>query len=252
MSLECHECGRSMGPSETLPGREGAMVHPVVPSLIYVPSQKRIDYKLSYIFTPANRSLCFECIENKLPNENKQTVLRGIYDCYEAEMEHKKIDESIKGQLISVGDPLNVKEMEALKKCDELSKKVTPDCIFCSGNVRNGKPFFLAATIDRVYSSKNLTLGTNYSWSDMKTGYTSFRICFDDFRKHFPRCFEQLSYDMLEERNPNIDMGPSEFYISPEFEKALKEETGKTIDDFVNEFAKKGIKNLRVIRKSKK
>jgi hypothetical protein len=140
--------------------------------------------------------------------------------------------------------------VDAYDKFKALSEKLTQNCIFCDSDAKNGRPFFKANVIDRVYSSQHLgglffSGNGNYSWSNMKTGSTGFRVCFDDFRKHFPRTFEQFSYNMLGEKNPNLKHRQSELFIDPGVEQAIFEETGKPIDELLGE---QTMKNLKISR----
>ena len=195
MSLVCNECGEDLGPSKTLPGREGTMVYPSVISLIYLP-EKEGAYTARYLESQCNRSLCFRCISDKLPQE-RHNGLNLIYEIYEAETELRKIEKGESGLWIGVG---KTGWSDAYKRFEEKLKKIDDsECLFCNKDVKNGKPFFTAMVIERAYSQQHLSglfAFTNYSWTNFKVGSTQFRFCFEDFRKNFPRNFEQLSYDM--------------------------------------------------------
>ena len=68
MSLICHECEFDIQPSEEFPGREGFLVYPVVTALIYaVDKDGGIKYRLGNVESKNNKSLCFGCVEKRLP-----------------------------------------------------------------------------------------------------------------------------------------------------------------------------------------
>jgi len=244
MSLVCYECNRDLEPGEELPGREGTLVYPNLQALIYLPEN---SYKIAYLQSKHNRSLCFACIEGKLP-EQRKGILKAVYDCYEAETNSERIEEEQKGKWIS--GPEHSKYADALRKFVEKKKTLISECLFCGNDVKNGKPFFTAVVIDRVKSTKHKSIYGSYSWSNLETGSTYLRICFDHFKEYFPRSFKQLSYDMLGEENPNFNHAQNELYISPSFEKALEKE-GKSIDELIDDLAKGGAGNLKVIREEK-
>lgn len=229
MSLICYECGIDLQPSDSLPGREGTIVHPIVPALIYVPLSKEIakpDYKMAHVEAPDSRSLCFQCIENGFSQEKKE-ALSSVYECFEAEMSLREIEERQKGRLIPLSQlSENVKASEDLEK---VFQAVRDNCLYCGEDPK--ATYFTAKVIDRVGSSQHLTGFGSYSWSNLKKSATRFNICFEDFMNNFPRCFEQLSYDMLEEQNPNANPGGFEFFASEEFVKAVEKETGKSIEE---------------------
>jgi hypothetical protein len=229
MSLVCNECGKEMRPSESLPGREGMLVHPVVRALIYVPSKslKRPSYEMEYMMSQANRSLCFECVEEKLP-KGRKSRLNQIYECYKAETEYKKIKDKHAGKWVPISDS---SQSDAFHDLERKFIALEENCLFCGGDVEKwNKPFFYALAIDKVYSSKNLSglfQGTNYSFSSLEVGDTYLKFCFDDFRKHFPANFEQLSYDMSRKKNPNRKQGGCEFYISQDIVDECSQKDGK-------------------------
>lgn len=248
MSLVCYECHRDMKPSQTFPGREGTLVYPVVHSIVYVPMDGGTSYELTYLKAPDNLAVCFECFEKGI-GEKESSVLKSIYKAYELENDFEIFEEERKLRgLDSNGMESWSKAFNEYKKA---SDAIRPGCLFCGDDVRNGNPFFIAMVINKVYSSKHLTFGTNYSWSNMKEGMTGFEICFEDFRKQLPRTFEQLSYSMLGRRNPSQKIEPGELYVSPEVEKAFEQETGETFDDFIDRMMKDGIDNLRIVRRKK-
>ena len=239
MSLSCCECKYEMGPSEALPGREGTFVQPHVKSLVYIPSET-LKYKIVYLQSQESRSLCFNCIDSKLP-EQRKPVLKAIYDCYESETEFQEAEQAVlkvqeeKG-MISFNDPLMDKKFEAYEFFIKMQKKVSRECIFCGNTPENGKPFFTAVAIDRAYSRQQLSglfVHDNYSFTNIRTGRTNFRICFDDFSSYFPNSFKQLSCDLIGEENPARQS--NELYISKEFEEAV-EAAGESIDDLVSNF----------------
>lgn len=251
MSLVCSECNLDMSPSETLPGREGTIVHPCVLSLIYVPLDDGTGYRMGYVEAPQNGSLCFECIERAMPKDRKPT-LDLVYSAFEAEKEFRTIDENQMGRLLPASDIKSLNN--AYDKFKKRMETIESGCVLCGNDVENGKPFFVARVIDGAYSEKHLSglfTKTNYSWSNVKPGLISFGVCFDNFRTHFPFLFERLSYELRGEDNPDSNPNLNEIYISPEFEDALKQQSGRSVDELLNEIIRglPGVANLRIIRR---
>jgi len=252
MSLCCAECSQDLGPSNELPGREGAMVHPVVMALAYLPTKEGLSYQLSPLFASQNSALCFECIEKKLP-QARLSALRQSYNLFVVETSLRRAEQAAKGKFFKAGDLAleNISQLreEFLRQCNLREKT----CLFCERDMKGGIPFFSAVSIDKAYSEKNLSgiflpLG-NYSWSNMQEGTKLFQMCFDDFRANFPITFEQLSYSLTGERNPNPEARSNELYVSPEFEQEMKKE-GKTLDEFLEKDIKNGnLNGLRIVRR---
>lgn len=255
MSLVCNQCNQDMGPSESFPGREGVMVHPIVMALAYLPTSQGLSYQASYLWASQNLSLCFSCIEEKLPEERKSSLIK-VYQAYEDETRLGEIKDQLVGRWVGAREARPWSE--AYDKAEASFNALEKECLFCGANVRNGKPYFTAKVIDRVYSRKNLSgipipgiSGmSNYSWSNMKKGRTFVNFCFDDFRQHFFPLFEGLSHTLTGNRNPNLKPGMNEIYLSPEFEQAFEGQTGKSIDKAIRELSE-GTENLRIIRREK-
>jgi hypothetical protein len=238
-----------MAPSHDLPGREGTLVHPNVLSFIYSPQlldDKRVFYKIEYLMSQENRSLCFECIENRISEDRKSTILKPIYESYRAETEFFEIENRQKGKFISVSDQ---SWSDALKKYEDLNKNIPATCIFCDCDTKNGKPFFTAIVIDKAKSSKNTGFTGNYQFSNIEKGMTCFNICFDDMTKNFPKTFEQLGYDLLGEPNVHRDV-TSEIFIDQKIKEAYEKETGQNLDDMMKEMMKQS-KYKNILRKSR-
>lgn len=255
MSLCCAECNQDLGPTNELPGREGVMVHPVVMALAYLPTKEEISYQLSPILASQNSALCFECLEKKLP-QPRHHKLQQAYNLFTVETSYNRAKHAAKGKVFQTGD-LALESISQLREVFirqlDLREKT---CLFCKEEVNKGKPFFIANSIDKAYSEKNLSgisfPPQNYSWSNMEEGVKLFQICFDDFRANFQKTFEQLSYSLTGNKNPNLKLKPNEIYISPEAEQAMEAETGKTLDKFIDEEVKKGtFENIRIIRREK-
>ena len=255
MSLICNECREEMGPGKILPGREGTMVHPVVMALAYLPTKDGVSYKSAYLRARENASLCFRCIDNKLPPERRE-ALKKIYTAYEEETRFGALQEEQKGKWQGPDEPRHW--LKAYKKFKRSLGKLEKGCLFCSSDVQTGKPFFNARVIDRVYSGKHLsgftipdlTLGHNYSCSNLREGQTSFKVCFDDFRINFPNTFAMLSYLLTGEENPDVEPVRDTLYLSPEFEEAFERETGKSMDEGLRKFLE-GIGDIRIIRRER-
>lgn len=241
MSLICHECDTEMQPSDSLPGREGILVYPNVLSMVWVPEDlAKIGWSLVYDESKIWSSLCFECVESKVPTDRHKS-LEYIYEVYETETKHDEIRESQKGRFIG-GEELGL-GCDAWDKFQaKISKINFEECLICGGQIRKGRrPFFAARTLNRVYCRKHLSglsiLGTNYSWSHLKTGITSFRFCFDCFQL-FPNCFRALSYNLRREVDPQqTKLAGAELYISEEVLDKFKEELGpEEFEKFLREF----------------
>lgn len=254
MSLVCYECSCDMGPSESLPGREGVFVNPVVLSIVWIPANpnnsEKLDWLFTYLTSQEDRSLCFKCISSKLP-EHRQQFLNSIYEAYEAETYYKEIEKSQKGKWIS-GDEMG-RSVKAFKTFEEKFQGIASDeCLICAVRVGDKKlPYFRAIVIDRVYGRQHqsgLFTFDNYSWSDIKTGLTSFKFCFDCFGSYFNKTFMQLSCDMRGVKNSQSGKNPkSEFFITEEAMAALKKEVG---GKEAGEMMRKIMRKAKVIRLS--
>ena len=188
MTLECSNCSKSMEPSKTLPGDEGAIIYPNLISFIFS-GKKQVKI---YTESKQNRSLCFECIEKNL----KDTDLKKVYDCFESEMAYYEFNESFKNNWMSSSE-FGVKT-DYMNKFHDKYKNLEEKCIFCSNDVHNGMPYYTGRVVDRIKTVKNFS-GT-YSFMSLDIGSTYFNICFDDFKKNFPKVMEMINKDLLEDR----------------------------------------------------
>ncbi len=261
MSLVCHECNHSLGPSTELPGREGTLMYPVLQAMAYIPQEKgnKLSFKLVYQKTEANRSLCFNCIEKALPKTKRKATMLPIYNCFEAEMARieaekataenaQRVRREHPGAIIVSTPVLQREEGRTLTRWLELSKTLPTECIICNQSPENGSPYFTARVIDRVHGSQH-TSGlfgeTNYSFTNLETCSTRFNICLKDFRKHFPASFRDLSYDLTGDRNPAPQRRINELYLSKEVSDELEKTGG--LDSFIDEMTRVG-GNIRIIR----
>lgn len=255
MSLICHECESYVGPSKELPGKDCGIVYPNLLSLAYVPLEdNKIGYKLVYQESKAGLALCLRCIEDGMPkgtedlvvgkiNKNRMTLLKEVYECYEAEIKFKRLEKQLRSRWIKLGADEDRAKGEAIDKYFKLKKSlikkgVDKSCIYCDLEVhtQNREPFFVVRLMDRIYCEDKLSGlqgEENYSCSDLDTGGVGFNICFDDFRQTFPKSFEQISYELRGTPNPNETQAPNELHISPELEQAIEEEGGN-IDSIVD------------------
>ena len=227
MSLVCHNCSRDMGPSETLPGREGTIVYPQVLSFIWVVEESASEkWVIRHTQAPCNRSLCFRCIADKLP-DNQQPVLRAVYEAYEAEIKYRRNEESQRGKMIS-GEELAKGPKLHEEWLARLELIPTNRCIFCNTKLPDKKtPHFDAVVIDRVYSEGYLSwFNQNYSWSNFKTGGTGFSFCFECCRKNFLPLFEQFSYDLRGVKK-TTRTAKSAIFFGSSFIEGLKTEVGE-------------------------
>jgi hypothetical protein len=102
MSLECAECGRLMGPS-ALPGSEGTLVSPYLYSIVWDRSDGELKWLLRPALVRANRSLCFRCIDDACP-ENQRPLLTNLYETYLTEMSYRQLEEIYSGRWLSGGE----------------------------------------------------------------------------------------------------------------------------------------------------
>jgi hypothetical protein len=242
-----------MSPSEEFPGREGTLVHPNLLSFMFLPKKdEKTRFKTGYTESDCNRSLCFECIESTLPKSKKKNLL-AVYNVYQAEINFNEKEEAYNqrftGKLVNINNHLALEKDELYENFRKLRKELQEGCLFCNKNVENGNPFFVARVIDKVYSKQHLSglsfIGTNYSWSNIRTGHTDFRICFEDFEKKFPSTFEQLSYDLIGERNPNFKPEHT-LYLDPSIEIAAIKE-GLNLDDWVKKLKEETGDGIKII-----
>lgn len=234
MSLVCHECESVMGPSSSFPGREGTIVHPFVPAMVWLPDQiPQIGQTLAYVEAPDNLSLCFECIEKQLPAE-RHPLLENIYSAYSKETEYESIRQSLMGKWLRPEDDDQIDRESALwKELESIGKlPFIKACLSCGIELpKNLEPYFVARTIDKAYSQKHLThfFGeTNYSFSNLETGRTSFRFCFSCTKENFPHIHEDLSYMLrgINKRSPGKKT-KNEIYLSASFLQALRDSNPK-------------------------
>ena len=194
------------------------MVHPVVLALKYVVlKDNSIAYQVDYMWSEDNRSLCFECIEKKIPAGRKR-ILNEIYACYEAETEFRKIQDSEKGGWV----PIDSTFPETYSRFEQKYKNIAKECLFCDKDPKKGLPYFRPLVIDRVESGKRPSLCGSYQCSHLERGMTSFNICFEDFRKNFPRCFETLSKDLLGTRDKDSKLEPNTIYLPKGYRQAME------------------------------
>ena len=251
MSLICTKCEEDMGPSESLPGREGVFISPNLISLVPIPQiGESIEYALRYTEQKINRSLCFECLDRKIPDERRK-ALQAVYDSYEAETEFEMFDEeSMRGRMIELGGREDTKSRRLDAEYRRRLEVLSMDCIFCGEDVENGEPFFRARVIDKVYSRNHLSgsswVGTNYSFSNIRTGSTSLRFCYRDLSRHFPEVTKRLSYDIMGQKDAS-EKGVFELYIDPSFEAAV-EEQGGDIGEMIRDLTKGVGKKIKIIR----
>jgi len=240
MSLLCAECDHDLGPSESLPGREGSLVHPSLISLVYVPGTDA--FKLRYTQSTQDQSLCFQCVEEKVPT-NRLDILKSIYRCYELERKNK----SFEGKWLSGAEM--TESHDILDQYIQALETLEANCLFCGNDVERGLPYFTAKTIDRLASSRGLSTFGSYSFSNVTNGTTSFKLCFNDFRLAFPNSFRKLGFDLLGERDESTKT-VSSFEIGAGFEDLLKKE-GVSLDEIIDSLADKGV-DINIIRQIRK
>jgi len=217
-----------MGPSDSLPGREGTMVSPSPIVMVWsINEAGDINWHFIHGQLINHRSLCFRCIETCLPDTHHNN-LKSVYDAYEAETNYHEIEKSHRGKLIG-GEEMH-QSAEAGSKMISLCEALdSTHCLYCNKEIENDRePYFISLGIDRVYSRRHLSGfpgESNYSWSNMKTGRTFTQICFSCFKEAFPKTFKQLSHDLLGTSNPDF-VPNNEFLISPDVVKAMEEYYG--------------------------
>lgn len=232
MSLACHECGKFLFYSETLPGGEGTMVQPVLQSLIWKQSEVGQVWVMAFIPVDYQSSLCLQCIAGKMPR-NRRPLLSRFYEAYEAETRLIEITHEQTGKWVAISDNSFSKAHDAFAELGSIFRR--KECLFCGGNVYHEKrPFFRCNTLDRVYCRRH-TSGlfpgeANYSWSNMTVGALFFYSCFSCFRKYFPKSYREISKDLRGDKNPEASVA-DEFTPNPTALESLREYCGRENDD---------------------
>jgi len=237
-----------MGRSRSLPGREGTLIHPTILGMVYVPGQmgdpkkEGINYELAYTESPENLSLCFECIEKSLP-KSQANLLQKVYKSFEAETAYRDQIERDRGKLIGFHE--FQARSDLFKKYQNAKKALPEACIFTGVPVNDGSPFFTAYAINRHSS-----IGFNGAYQicgKIERYVTSFVISFDGLRDYLPSIFEELSCSMRRVPNPNFKRSPDTLTLLPGMKEALEQQTGKPIEQIIQE-ALKDTDNFRIIQ----
>jgi len=226
MSLECAECRRLMGPSDQLPGSDGTLVFPNLPSIVWSFSDNNLQFHLRHTLTQQNRSLCFRCIDDACSPDGLM-VLHKVYECYIAEIKYKELDAYFHGKWIQ-GDE-DREKIEAREIYLGLLEALPITCLHCGNDFHQPDlPYLQAQVFDRLACKDHLgglPGEKNYQWSFLREGETFIMFCFGCFRKHFPRTFEYLGNDLS-----GIDKkeeGRFSATITPEVYQALVREVGQ-------------------------
>lgn len=223
MSLLCLECECDLQPSVALPGREGGFVHPNVMSFIWV---KRDDGVLDWVPTVVelqdNMALCFECVINKMP-ARRRGMIKKLFLAFEAEVAYRRQNISEEGQWI---DLRNSKGARLLEEFNHKRRNIPQgECFFCCENTtvlnpENAEGFFSYYVIDKAFCESRLSLFSSYQWTYVKSGLTSFKLCFNCCRRSFPRIFTELSH-RIRKTGKSVSAKGVELYLSPKFLKEM-------------------------------
>lgn len=217
MSLECNECGYLMGPGDNLPGREGVLFYVKTTSKIWNFGEPEKPWITTYVQGQYNRSICFQCISDKIPYQ-QHDMLQRIFDSFTAEVRY---GEFRKSNRVMCCDDLKSSSELWEKFLNEQNSIDQDSCTFCDNFVsERGLPIFMGIVIDKVKCSDSLggLLGeSNYQCISVEPGMTSFVICFECFAKQFAKTFRQLSYDIQNKSDPEKTSPKSEIFVSPEF-----------------------------------
>ena len=174
--------------------------------------------------------------------------LKKVYAAYEAETEYRRIEEEQRGQWITIED--DDPSMKAMKKFDSKLKNISSGCISCNSDFGKGQTYFSAYAIDKVRSGALSSFGS-YQWSCVEPGSTSFQLCFDDFRKGFPKTFKDFSHSMLGEEPEPCNQHMNELHLSAEFLEAMGGSGEKMIEELLEKMSGED-KNIRIVRRLKK
>lgn len=246
MSLICTECEQDMDPTEGLPGRDGGMVHPIVPSLLYLPepnAQGRYGYVLGNVRAPANTSLCYSCIENATGGRTQRLV--RFYEAVVAERDYMQKEKQQEGKWIN--SDMAKESSDFSKRLEKAVERLDRNCIISAQAPTPNQTIFQLSQISAL-NNKPSIFGS-YSWSSLKETGIGFNISFSAMQKHFPKTFRMLSHMLTgqEDTKPGEERRKSEIYISPEFEEALTKQTGRSIEEVIDEMIKGEC--VRVIRR---
>lgn len=210
MSLICYECKTDVQPSNQLPGREGSLVYPTVPSLIWTPENSQAPGEVAYVTAQENFCLCFVCIEKS--STVGRDNLQKLYQLYEAETIYSRYKKQELGRLMRVSD---IKSYDAYEEYRKLRVEFPKDqCLQCDQGLPEPlKPSFTAVVINRVFSPITSMFGS-YSTS-VETGMTNFNLCSDCTQENFPRIYSGLSYTLRKKDNPDHTPQKSSLLVDP-------------------------------------
>ncbi len=139
MSLICHECQSDMQPCEVLPGREGGMLTPVLPSMVWV-SGKTGDEKEKWVLAPVvidyKIALCFACIK-VIIQKNRMPFLQALFSAYEAEVEYGRHAEKINGMFLRHDSDEAKKNKHLEESFSNNRKKIPSGCLLCGSGIKN-------------------------------------------------------------------------------------------------------------------
>ena len=128
-------------------------------------------------------------------------------------------------------------------------------CIFTGKPLDNDRPFFTVRMIDRVNSvmGSGMLGSGNYQWScGIKRSGTGILISFDAFREHFPSQFRELGCQLRGVENTRAAKVAGEIIIDSSFKDAVEKETGKSMDQIIQEkFVGKGLKGVTIVYSDK-
>lgn len=243
MSLLCYECNLDLVPGEELPGREGYMIQPIVPGLVYIPTDTGLENELTPIPVDLSVAGCFSCMEKSNP---EFPALRRVYEALDAETELERMN------AVQHGGWRNVNERElfcaAADAFEAKAQDLPKGCLYCEEELPTTGPYFMFKALNRIAGSQNPSLWGSYQWSTIKTGRTGFGVCYDDFRTHLPRTYKQLSSTMRKKSNPDVRPPVMDFMVSSDFAETVERETGETVEQALIRMIGKGPGNIRIIR----
>ncbi len=201
MGLACAECGSSLGRSDSLPGSEGGLVHSVVLCQAYVPDPNGRMHLDVYMESPANIALCFRCIEESIPEERKDALLK-VYSAYEAEMFYVEQSRKEKGLMLRQRE--ESRAAKAFEAWEGASKLVPRECML-TGKKVDGSEHFVFYPISRMHSEsvnhydaalEGKDYGEYSVRGHIERSITNFPLSFDAVKCDFPIVFNKLSEQM--------------------------------------------------------
>ena len=209
MSLTCLECGYDVQPGDVFPGREGGMVHALVPN----------GSNLTGASISNGVACCFFCLFTACKGDAQTNSLRRVFATYNAETSLNKFAASNKA--------FSRAGAEERKKLKGLFEKMlgaipTDTCLCCDDTLDQAQPVFVFHVMDRMAGEGDKSFFGSYQWTRIKTGRTSFKICVTCVQKFLPRTYFILIDPSKGELPPPAADVSNELILSVSFSDEVK------------------------------